>query len=111
MHKISATLTAAILISASSLPYAQMHPTPDTPLLTNSRVKVTVEDLAAEMERLPEDHRIEFLLSEERIAKLLENMMINKVMTAEAMKSGLQNDPAAAAEIRNQTEKILAKYR
>ena len=111
MHKIPASLAATILISASSLLYGQMTVVADTPLLTNSRIKVTYEDLLAELERLPEDHRVEFLLSEERIAKLLENMMVNKVMTAEAVKSGLQNDPAAAAEIRNQTEKILAKYR
>ena len=111
MHKLSASLTAAILISASSLLHGQTPPTPDTPLITNSKVKVTVEDLAAEMERLPEEHRLEFLLSEERVTKLLETMMVNKVMAAEAMKSGLQNNPAAAAEIRNQTEKILAKYR
>jgi len=111
MHKLSASLTAAILISTLSSLHAQTPPALDTPLITNSKIKVTVEDLAAEMERLPEEHRIEFLLSEERIAKLLETMMVNKVMATEAMKSGLQNDPGAAAEIRNQTEKILAKYR
>jgi len=111
MHKLSASLTAAILISTLSSLHAQTPPALDTPLITNSKIKITVEDLAAEMERLPEEHRIEFLLSEERIAKLLETMMVNKVMATEAMKSGLQNDPGAAAEIRNQTEKILAKYR
>ena len=111
MHKIPAALTAAILISATTIVYAQAPAALDTPLITNSRVKVTIEDLVAEMERLPEDHRIEFLLNEERVVKLLENMMVNKVMATEAMKSGLQNDPGAAAEIRNQTEKILAKYR
>ena len=111
MHKIPAALTAAILISATTIVYAQAPAALDTPLITNSRVKVTIEDLVAEMERLPEDHRIEFLLNEERVVKLLENMMVNKVMASEAMKSGLQNDPGAAAEIRNQTEKILAKYR
>ncbi len=111
MQKLPVSLTVAIIISASSLLHAQTSPSLDTPLITNSKIKVTVEDLAAEMERLPEEHRVEFLLSEERVAKLLETMMVNKVMAAEAMKSGLQNEPGAAAEIRNQTEKILAKYR
>ena len=96
---------------ASTTLSAQTPPALDTPLVSNSRVKVTIADLLAEMERLPEDHRLEFLLSEERVVKILEGMMINKVMAAEAMKSALQNDPAAAAEILNSTERILAKYR
>ena len=111
MHKIPAALSAAVLISATTIVFAQAPAALDTPLITNSRVKVTIEDLVAEMERLPEDHRIEFLLNEERVVKLLENILVNKVMATEALKTGLQNDPAAAAEIRNQTEKILAKYR
>lgn len=111
MHRIRTTIAVFLFASLSHYSYGQTPVAPETPLITNSKAAVTVEEMLAELERLPEDHRIEFLLSEERISKLLENMMVNKIMSAEAIKSGLQKTPAAAAEIRVQTEKILAKYR
>lgn len=72
---------------------------------------MTYEDLIAELERLPEENRVEFLLSAKRVATVVENMLINKIMATEAQQSGLQTNPKVAAEIRNQTEKVLSKYR
>ncbi len=105
-----ALITSTLLIFASGI-HAQTPVKPDTVLASSARAKVTYEDFLAELERLPEDNRLEFMLSQKRVATVVENMLINKIMAAEAQQSGLQNNPKAAAEIRNQTEKILAKYR
>ncbi|MBL0122199.1 MAG: peptidylprolyl isomerase [Betaproteobacteria bacterium] len=41
----------------------------------------------------------------------MDNILINKTLAIEARESKLENDPRVQAEIRNQTDKILAKYR
>ena len=111
------TLIFATALITSAIPtfmpgvHAQTIVKPGTVLASSAQAKVTYEDLIAELERLPEENRLEFMLSQKRVATVVENMLINKVMAAEARQSGLQNNPKAAAEIRNQTEKVLAKYR
>ena len=108
------TKLAAILVAGVAFVghvHAQKIVAPDAVLVANSRAKVTYEDLIAELERLPEENRLEFLLSAQRVSKIVENILIGKIMSAEAQQSGLQNRPNVAAEIRNQTERVLAKYR
>lgn len=83
----------------------------DTVLLSSSRVQVTVADLEAEISRIPEKDRTEFLMSRQRLAKMVEGILINKTLALEARQNGLDKDPKVAAEILNQTEKVLAKYR
>lgn len=103
-------ITGAMLAFVSSI-CAQTPVKPDAPLLSNARTTVTYEDLLADIERLPEDSRIEFLLNAKRVIAVLESLLINRIMSAEAQQSGLQNNPKAAAEIRTHTERVLAKYR
>lgn len=109
--QISSTLLVGAIFVFSPTIHAQTPVKPDVVLMSNSRAKVTYEDLIAEIARLPEDNRLEFLLSEQRVATVIENILIGKIMSAEALQSGLQNDAKVAAEIRNQTEKVLSKYR
>jgi peptidyl-prolyl cis-trans isomerase C len=61
--------------------------------------------------RIPESDRGEFLTSRQRIAGLLENMLMNRVLAEEAFTLKIDQDPQVKAEIRNQTERVLAKYR
>ena len=105
-----ALIATAVTIVLSTSANAQA-PKPDAVLASNSRVSVTYEDLVAELQRLPEENRMDFLLSPPRLAKVVETILIAKIMASEAQKSGLQNQPNVAAEIRNQTERVLAKYR
>ena len=102
---VGTTLTFAFAVNAD----VQLKP--DTVLVSNSMVTVTYEDLLAELERLPQENHLELLLNPKRLGSTLENLMINKFMAAEARQSGLQNQARAAAEIRNNTERVLAKYR
>ncbi len=106
----STVIVAAALVFASSI-HAQTPVKPDAVLMSNARAKVTYEDLVAELARIPEDSRLEFLLSPQRLATVVENILIGKIMSAEAQQSGLQKKPNVAAEIRNQTDKVLTKYR
>ena len=85
--------------------------TPETVLASNDTVRVTKADFDAEMSRIPETERFEFMLSRTRIATLLENLLVNKVLAKEAIEEKLDQDQKVKDEILNQTEKILAKYR
>lgn len=84
---------------------------PDTILASNTRAAVTQADLDAELQRIPEKDRTEFLLNRNRLGTLVENILVNKVLAQEAIKSGLDKDPKVIAEIQNQTEKVLARHR
>ena len=108
--RTAAIFTSTILVFAFGA-NAQAPVKPDTVLASNSQAKVTYEDLIAELVRIPEENRLEFMLSAQRLATVVENILINKVMSAEAQERGLQNQPKIAAELRNQSEKTLAKYR
>ena len=109
--KLAADLIVFVILTFCSSIHAQTPISPDAVLASSSRAGVTYEDLVAEMERLPEENRLEFLLSKQRVAIVVENLLIGKIMAAEAQQSGLQRQPKVAAEIRNQTERVLAKYR
>jgi len=50
-------------------------------------------------------------MDKDRLAVLIDNILINKTLAIEARENKLENDPKVQAEIRNQTEKVLAKYR
>ena len=110
LNILRAMLAGAICTIAATV-HAQTAVKPDAVLASNARAKVLYEDLIAEIARLPEEHRLEFLLNRQRVAVVIENILIGKIMAAEALKSGLEKKPNVAAEIRNQTEKVLTKYR
>ena len=109
--KLVRLLTAGATLTFAFAVNADVQLKPDTVLVSNSLVTVTYEDLLAELERLPQENHLELLLNPKRLGSTLENLLINKFMAAEARQSGLQNQARAAAEIRNNTERVLAKYR
>ena len=108
---IPRALTISAIVFFASNIFAQTPVKPDAVLASSARGKVTYEDLIAELERLPEENRLEFMLSAKRVATVVENILIGKIMSAEAEQSGLQKKANIAAELRNQSEKVLTKYR
>lgn len=119
---LSTIVTAAFAVNAKvSPPQASMTASnsavekpvvgADTVLASNATVKVTKADFDAEISRIPESERFEFLLSRVRIAGLLENLLINRVLAQEAIEQKLDQNQIVKDEILNQTEKVLAKYR
>jgi peptidyl-prolyl cis-trans isomerase C len=113
MKRISvfSMIVVLLLCSAFNTLHAQQIVPPDTVLASNAKVKVTYEDLQAEMARIPEKDRYEFLLSRQRLAKLVEIVLVNKTMASEAVALGLDKSPKVQAEIRNETMKVLVKHR
>lgn len=91
--------------------HAQQAVPRDTVLASTEKTKVTYEDFLTEMSRIPEKDRFEFLLSRQRLGKLVENILINKTLAAEAIALGLDKSPNYQAELRTETMKMLAKYR
>jgi peptidyl-prolyl cis-trans isomerase C len=83
----------------------------DPVLAENALVKVTKSDLDAELARFPTERHFEFLTSRERLAKMVENILVNKTLAAQAKEQGIDKDPAAQAEVLNQAERVLARRR
>jgi peptidyl-prolyl cis-trans isomerase C len=104
-------LSLVLQLGLSSYLYAQQAVPLDTVLASTEKTKVTYEDFLTEMSRIPEKDRFEFLLSRQRLGKLVENILINKTMAAEATALGLDKSPSYQAELRTETMKMLAKYR
>jgi parvulin-like peptidyl-prolyl isomerase len=82
----------------------------DPVLVTNGLVTVRKSDLEAELARFPVEQHAEFLSSPSRIAKMVENIVVNKTLAARARARGLDSDPRIRQEIENQADRVLAKY-
>jgi peptidyl-prolyl cis-trans isomerase C len=110
-EKAPTPLSQSLPITVPATQAAPPQIAQDTVLASNGKVKVTKADFDAEMNRIPESEQFEFLLSKTRIAAVLENILINKVLAKDAIDQKLDQDQKVKDEILNQTEKVLAKYR
>lgn len=78
-------------------------------LVESSQVRITSQDFEAEMERIPLEHRTEVLASKSRIAKLLENLIINKTLAAQARSAGIDREPMMAKQMELAVERLLGQ--
>lgn len=99
------------LVIALSLAVAFPSFAADPVLAENAWVKVTKSDLDAELARFPSEQHFEFLTSRERLAKMVENILVNKTLAAQARQQDIDKDPAVQDEILNQAERVLARRR
>lgn len=105
-------LMLPLLLAGSTILHAQSPSLPaDKVLARNQRVAVTYADFEAELARVTPDDRFEILLDRSKVAMVVDNILINKTLALEARENKLDALPEAKAEIANQTEKVLAKYR
>lgn len=88
-------VTAAVLVMFSFICVAHA----DNILVESSRVKITDMDLEARMQRIPEENRTEVLGSKARIAKLLEDLLINRTLAKQAREAGLDKTPLFRKEV------------
>ena len=102
--------TNAVNISAIHAQTASVLP-PEKVLAANQRTSVTYADFEAELARIPPRDQFEFLLDRQRLAQMVDNILLNKTLAIEARENKLDGDAKVQAEIRNQTDKVLAKYR
>ncbi|CAN5317597.1 N/A [soil metagenome] len=80
-------------------------------LVSNAQVTVTRADFDAEMERIPQADRFEFLASRERIGRMLQEILTRKTLASEARALGLDKSPAALRKITVAQERTLAEER
>ena len=109
--RLSQYLLLPLLVVATTTLQAQTPPAPDKVLARNQRTSVTVSDFEAELARIPQKDRFEVLQDREKVAMLIDNLLINKTLAIEARENKLDALPHVQAEIANQTDKVLAKYR
>lgn len=80
-------------------------------LVTTDRVVVTYRDFLAELTRIPEKDQASVLTSRQRLAAIVDTIVINKTLAHEARSRGLDKPDSVRAEIENFTEKVLARHR
>jgi peptidyl-prolyl cis-trans isomerase C len=100
-------------VFAAALFASLVHPVwADSPILAkNEWTTVTKADFDAEITRIPKDQQFGVLASAERVSKLVENVLVNKTLAAQARAMKIDQDPVVRAEMENQLEKVLARNR
>lgn len=97
-----AALAVMICCTAPALSVEQV-------LIESKEVKITNLDLEADLMRIPPEHRAEVLASKARIAKLLENVLINKTLATRARSAGIDREPVMSKQIEMAADKLLAQ--
>jgi len=96
---------AAALVLGTAIAWAQ---SPDTVLLSNSYATVTRGDFDAELLRLPPDMREGFVNDARRVSDLLNRLLVQKSLAAQAHNARLDQRPDNAARLALERDKLLA---
>jgi peptidyl-prolyl cis-trans isomerase C len=82
---------------------------PDDVLVENAKVKLTRGDYEADLQRVPSDMRDAFASDPGRLTKMLNNILIDKTLAAEARQAGVDREPLVARVVALETDRILAQ--
>ncbi len=96
-------------IAVLSLPFTAYADEVNPVLASTSKVTIRKNDLTAEMQRIPDNEWANVLSSRERLAQLVETILMAKTLAHRAASEGLDKNPALQAEIDLAREKILAR--
>ncbi|CAH1386500.1 peptidylprolyl isomerase [Candidatus Nitrotoga sp. M5] len=100
--KQCATLAVMVCFTAPALSVEQV-------LVESNQVRITNLDFEADLMRIPSEHRSEVLASKSRIAKLLESILINKTLAAQARDAGIDREPVMSKQMDMAADKLLAQ--
>ena len=78
-------------------------------LIESEKVRITNLDFEASLMYIPTEHRAAVLTSKARIAKLLENLLINKTLAAQARSAKVDREPLMDRQIELAADKLLAQ--
>lgn len=78
-------------------------------LIESEKVRITSLDFEADLMRIPSEHRAEVLASKARIAKLLEILLINKTLAAQARSVGIDREPVMSKQMEMAADRLLAQ--
>jgi parvulin-like peptidyl-prolyl isomerase len=96
---------------AATPPAAVPSPVDATVLLRSGTVVVTRADYDAELLRIPESHREAFGVDASRVDAMLGNLLVQKVLAAQARETGIDRDPMTQRRIANEIDKLLSAER
>lgn len=103
-----------LFFTLASIPIVHAQQTtgaPSTVVAKQGDVIVTIADVDAFAQRIPESERKGFFDSPKRLESMLYNLLLQKQLSAEARKLGLGDDPAVKAQIEIATEETLSRAR
>lgn len=83
----------------------------DTRLVTQGDATLTLADIDAYMQKVPEDRRPGMMYSSKRQEELLVGLLAQRQLAAQARKLGLQDDPDVQRQIALATDEVLARAR
>ena len=98
----------ALVIALATAPMFLHAQSPDTVLVSNSLAKVTRADYDAELLKLPPDIREGFANNPRRVYELLQRMLVQKSLAAQARNAGLDKRPDVKARLDFEIEKFLS---
>src|SRR5262245_53789175 len=108
MHRTCRAALALFVIAQAC--FAQST-APDAVLVEIGTIKLMKSDYEAELLKLPPSIRPGFANSPQRVNDLLNRMIVQKVLAAQAEERKLAETPANAARIRLEMERVLAQLR
>jgi parvulin-like peptidyl-prolyl isomerase len=102
-------LLAVALAAAQTTAIAQPAPPPTDPnvLLRSGTIEVTRIDYEAELTRLPEESRAGFGVNPQRVDQLLQNILVQKLLAADARAAGIDKDPLVQRRIALEADRVL----
>jgi len=98
----------ALLFALAIAPLSLHAQTADTVLVSNSLARVTRAEYDAELLKLPGDLREGFANNPRRVYELLQRMLVQKSLAAQARNAGLDKRPDVKARLDLEVEKFLS---
>ncbi len=102
------TALAAALALGGGPAFADSAPAADPPLVVNGDVRLSTSDFIAYTNIIPDDNRMEFLTSFDKISKTVDGLWVRRMLAEKARRAGLADDPEVLARIRQAADSILA---
>lgn len=109
---MSKAICLSVILCISSLAgtaFAQAEPT--TVLAASRGMTVTYQDVLTEIAGMPEANRRAALSSPRTLATIANNLIVRRVLAAEAKRDGLENDPQLQARLQIQIDRVLSDTR
>jgi parvulin-like peptidyl-prolyl isomerase len=110
---LGGSILGAILICSLTAPslFAADAVGADVPIASQGGVTVTINDITAFMQRVPDERRPGFLDSPTRINQMIINILRNKQLAKQAVDLKIDQEPEVKAEIAYSAAEILAVKR
>jgi len=97
-----------VAVALTSIALSFLTAAADDVLVRSPDMVITRADWDAELTRLPEQQRLAFTSSAQRVQVALNNVLVNRTLAARAREKGLDKDPLWERRVALETERFLA---